>query len=136
MFLKPLLCVNCGEPKKTKVGTLCQKCSSSINAKVWTPEEESLLKSMYQTYTVPEIAKKLPKHSVGSVATKAHMLKLHKSKQTVWCNEDAELMKEMYGCRARADAIYNELRGRHKRWSFAKQASILGLAKPLEATVK
>jgi len=78
-------CVECGKPKKTRKGHLCQSCNGRFNGKygnhqqtVWSSEEVNLLKMVYSVMPTEEVLKQFPNRSRKSVIRKVRRLGLEK----------------------------------------------------------
>jgi hypothetical protein len=64
-------------------------------ARVWSKQEEILLRKMYPDNSVPEIAKQLG-HTVSMVEYKVHKLGLRKAKPACWSKREVNLLKKLY----------------------------------------
>lgn len=90
--------------------------------KLWTSEEEDVLKEYYGRESVRDVAARLSR-SIHSVITRASMLRLGR-KTSAWTPEEDDLLREWYGKEQIADTM-NRL-GRSEN-SVKSRARVLGL---------
>ena len=97
-------------------------------SKPWTAEELSLLRELYPSSPIPELAQKLGR-SVASVKHRAYSLGVKRNSwcERLWTAEELEMLRELYPNCKSTQAVAEKI---GRPWGSVRQiASNLGIAK-------
>ena len=86
------------EQVRNKANYLGLKKVRIAHGRVWSRQEEILLREMYPDNIVPDIAKQLGR-TVPMVEGKAHKLGLRKAKSACWSKRELNLLRKLYPSR-------------------------------------